>query len=160
MKYYRCPYHCGDPRFPQPKWKTEKGYLNHLAKCPNRPEVVEERNRRREEQEKEDKEEKEKALANFEYKIGDKIIVCSYRVTKPIYEQRGTRRVKVRYEEERKYFAKEIEIFNITYHNRIIINNSFEEDEIVTSSLLEADKLAEEKQKRWDQYLYNSSLMR
>jgi hypothetical protein len=35
--YYRCPYECGDPRFPKPKWKTLKGWQGHVEKCPNRP---------------------------------------------------------------------------------------------------------------------------
>lgn len=34
---YRCPFGCGDPRYPPQKWKTEKGFRAHLEKCPKRP---------------------------------------------------------------------------------------------------------------------------
>ena len=34
---YRCPWGCGTPGYPAPKWKTEAGFRGHLAKCPMRP---------------------------------------------------------------------------------------------------------------------------
>lgn len=36
--FYRCPHKCGDPNYPQPKWKTLAGYDGHLAKCKAKPE--------------------------------------------------------------------------------------------------------------------------
>jgi len=35
--FYRCPYVCGDPDWPQPKWKTIAGIEKHLAKCTQNP---------------------------------------------------------------------------------------------------------------------------
>ena len=34
---YRCPWGCGNPGFPAPKWKTEAGFRKHLATCSMRP---------------------------------------------------------------------------------------------------------------------------
>lgn len=34
---YRCPWGCGSPGFPAPKWKTEAGFRKHLATCRERP---------------------------------------------------------------------------------------------------------------------------
>lgn len=36
--YYRCPYRCGNPDFPAPKWVTERGFAKHLAECRAKPE--------------------------------------------------------------------------------------------------------------------------
>lgn len=36
---YRCPWGCGTPGFPAPKWKTEAGFRKHLATCRERPTV-------------------------------------------------------------------------------------------------------------------------
>ena len=34
---YRCPWDCGAPGFPAPKWRTEAGFRKHLATCRERP---------------------------------------------------------------------------------------------------------------------------
>ena len=34
---YRCPWSCGTPGYPAPKWRTEAGFRKHLAGCRNRP---------------------------------------------------------------------------------------------------------------------------
>ena len=34
---YRCPWDCGTPGYPAPKWRTEAGFRKHLAGCRNRP---------------------------------------------------------------------------------------------------------------------------
>jgi hypothetical protein len=35
--FYRCPFKCGDPQYPQPKWKTLKGYEKHIVSCSFKP---------------------------------------------------------------------------------------------------------------------------
>ena len=50
---------------------------------------------------------KERGLFTPKYKAGDKVILSTYRVTKPTHEWRFTRWVHVRYEEERYYYAQE-----------------------------------------------------
>jgi hypothetical protein len=46
---------------------------------------------------------KEKGLFSPLYKSGDTVFVSTYVVTKPTHEQRGSRMVRVRYEEKRRY---------------------------------------------------------
>ena len=36
---YRCPWDCGTPGYPAPKWKTEAGFRKHLESCRERPTV-------------------------------------------------------------------------------------------------------------------------
>ena len=36
--FFRCPNRCGNPDYPQPKWKTEEGFAGHMAKCKAKPE--------------------------------------------------------------------------------------------------------------------------
>ncbi len=38
--FYKCPFKCGSPGFPQPKWKTEGGFRNHMLSCKNRPSFI------------------------------------------------------------------------------------------------------------------------
>lgn len=38
--FFRCPNKCGNPDYPQPKWKTEEGFAGHMAKCKAKPEPV------------------------------------------------------------------------------------------------------------------------
>lgn len=38
-KIFRCPFNCGDPRYPKPKWKTVNGIKRHLESCPNNDNV-------------------------------------------------------------------------------------------------------------------------
>ena len=40
---YRCPFGCGDPRYPVPKWKTEKGFRAHMEQCWRRPSRIQPR---------------------------------------------------------------------------------------------------------------------
>ena len=38
--FYKCPFNCGDPRYTKPKWKTEKGFRQHMVKCSKRPSFI------------------------------------------------------------------------------------------------------------------------
>lgn len=40
LGYYKYPFKCHDSRYPQPKWKTEKGFMKHLEKCNMKPSTV------------------------------------------------------------------------------------------------------------------------
>ena len=35
--FYKCPFNCHDDRFGAPKWKTEKGFRQHMEKCKGKP---------------------------------------------------------------------------------------------------------------------------
>ncbi len=95
------------------KLKTENGYRKHIH-------IHEERERKilqaRENRDKEsiihqnellDKvnELKESGLFTIKFNPGDKVFLSTYLVTKPTHEKRWNRIVRVRYEEERKYYA-------------------------------------------------------
>ena len=53
------------------------------------------------------------SLATATPKIGEEVHFCGYSVTKPTHERRGTRQVKVRYEEGRSYWNDKGEIDEI-----------------------------------------------
>jgi len=110
-KYY-CPFKCGQEGYPQPSWKTEKGFRGHMIKCSKRPSLAKINSDKKNEQIEKNEEKINQFLSI--HPIGSTIFISSHRVTKPTHVQRGNRMVKVRYEEERRYFAAEIEIKRIT----------------------------------------------
>ena len=149
---YRCPFKCGQIGYPQPKWKTEAGFKKHMEKCPKSPSNI----KKREEQQKVlDDKLKIKAdeiLKNAKYKVGDKVAYYTYRVTKPTHVQRWNRMVKVRYEEERYYYADEIVINNISSNHYNVIYNGF----LVENNICENLEVAKQKSKD-NQKNYNES---
>jgi hypothetical protein len=156
---FRCPHKCGDPRFPRPKWKTEKGLLKHLEKCPMRPDILAKTIADKEAvalawKQKWDNA-NARALEMFfeEYKIGQRVIIVSYVVTKPTHEQRFNRMVKVRYEEGRRYYAEEITIETVVAENGgIIINQIYHKCDIYNGTLEAAQREADEGQKAYDDH--------
>lgn len=141
--YYTCPYDCHDKRFPRPKWKTEKGYLNHLDKCPKNPEVI----KKKQEQEKEIfeklQEEYREEIEKCIFKKGEEIWVSTYTVTAPTRDRNGRR---LRYEEERYYSVVKTVVENITASfSGILINNRY-----FIGDVFRDRKEAEEKNERED----------
>jgi len=117
---YRCPYCKGDSRYPTPTWKTLKGFESHMKGCGGKPSAVEAKNQRNAEKEAQDaiRAEKQKELDAIAkdtspIKIGDKVHLCDYYVSKPTHEQRGNRMMKVRYEEGRVYYRRTCEVIDI-----------------------------------------------
>jgi hypothetical protein len=110
---YKCPFHCGDPRYSLPKWKTEKGFRQHMEKCPKRPFHV---NSIKEKEtvikELFDKM-KEELIPTLPYTIGQKLIYVKEIILKPTHVQRGNRMVKVRYEAVKDFQAREEELKTI-----------------------------------------------
>lgn len=125
--YYRCPFNCSRPDYPSKKWKTEKGFREHMESCHKRPSVVKQK-------EENNDAAKERVLANLSYKIGDKIIFINEVVTHPTHEQRGSRMVKVRHEEKIRYTAEETEITSIDYIN--CVPASFTDEQIQTNNIV------------------------
>lgn len=162
-KLYRCPYECGDPRYPRPKWKTERGYLKHLESCPSRPEAVQQREEAALERLAVENECRRVALSTFLHRVGDDVVVMSYRVTKPTRERRGRRMVRIRYEEERKYFAKLIKIRSLEYsggvHGHIVINDRFSA-RCIRDDLRLAESEAKERQDAYDRGCREASSFR
>jgi len=131
--YYRCPYKCHSSGYPAPKWKTEKGFRSHMEKCPNSPSKYMASIYKLKEATNKMEELKKTCLDSglIPYKIGDKICYHSYHITKPTHEKRWNRMVRVRYEEERRYYAKEEVIVSIDFEiPRYAITESSVEDTI------------------------------
>lgn len=56
---------------------------------------------------------KEAGLFTPRFRTGDKVFLSTYIVTKPMYEKRRNRMVRVRYEEERRYYADTFTVVGI-----------------------------------------------
>ena len=153
LGYYKCPFNCHDERFATPKWKTEKGFRQHMEKCTGKPSY------------KNKIDEKifnniaasQKVIDTFliDHPIGSKLIISTYYVTKPTHKQRFNRTVRVRYEEERKYFATEITINSITpnsgYNPSFLINDTYWKNNItIFDNMVEAELHASESQKKYN----------
>ena len=102
--------------------KTAKGYERHMMNHKTAE-------RRKEREENEEKQrildfkaniEKLKDLGLFSpiYKIDDRVILSTYHVTKQTHEQRWNRLVRVRYEEERHYYADTFTVMWVIEPNR------------------------------------------
>ena len=113
------------------KLTTKNGYDRHVArhsesvsKKTEKDRLLEIEKREREDQFRKKVELlKEKGLFNPIYKQGDKVILSTYRVTKPTHEKRLNRIVRVIYEEERYYYAQE---FTARGHIEPEMRNSYQ----------------------------------
>lgn len=118
------------------KLTTQKGYDRHVARHSESVSKKVEKDRllEIERREREDLFRKkvnllkEKGLFNPIYKQGDKVILSTYRVTKPTHEKRWNRMVRVRYEEERYYYAQE---FTVHGHLEPEMSNSYQVDRCI-----------------------------
>lgn len=157
--YYKCPFKCGNSGYPQPKWKTEKGFRQHMINCPKKPSYLLEKKRKEDERKIEYENRKEEALKNCKYKIGDKIFYWYEVITKPTHEQRGNRMVHVRYEAEKMFGATETEIKTINYDHAIYFNNGIRVNEIC-ETLKDAEEMALKARKAYDEHCKFSQLCR
>lgn len=163
---YRCPYKCHSAGYPAPKWKTEKGFIRHMETCKARPSLVKINSLKRVNDQLKLAELKQKCLESslVTFKIGDVIHYVGYYVTKPTHVQRFNKMVRVRYEEERRYYSKSDIItsidFNINeYHinldveyiiKRFLIINGSVYPFDIKESIEDAKKCAAESQKAYD----------
>ena len=91
--------------------------------------------------------------------IGDTIHYVSYYVTKPTHQQRGTRMVRVRYEEERKYYAKSGKVTAID-NELVSVDNKQIPSRNVFDSRVSAEQAAVERQKKYQEHCDFSSMCR
>ncbi len=106
------------------KWKTEKGFNGH----PCYKDIQAKQAERETRQKLQGKAQLEQAVASAKFQIGGMIYYYGYTVTKPTHIWRGDRQVKVRYEEERRYWAdsgvvEEIQIDGYRVHGRVVPEN-------------------------------------
>jgi hypothetical protein len=155
---WKCPFNCGDPRYPQKKWKTKKGFIKHSEKCPKRPSLLkkieEEQNIKKTLFEKERKE----ILEKYHLKIGDEIIYIKEHIIKPTHVKRGNRMVKVRYEAVVKYIVQKgiIKKIDINSYKKIIINDHISQFDVYPT-MEDALVVASEKQIAYEKHCEFSS---
>lgn len=157
-KVYRCPYNCGTPGYPKPKWKTEKGYKKHIETCHMRPQAVQQRADQRKEKELRDQQVIVETLKKCEYKIGDTIHYCTYSVTHPTHINGR----KVRYEEKRRYYSARaiIDSIEATSDGCLFFNQNRISKSDICDSEQSAKTKAEESQKSHEEHLAFSSFCR
>lgn len=166
---YYCPFGCGVPGYPKKKWKTEKGFRQHMEVCSGRPSLIEAASKRRSEMLAKLEPRKEQILLALKERgivVGATINYVSATIVKPMYEYRGDRRVKVRYEDVYRFEARTTEIRSIDIHehdpdkisldfamqNYVKINREIRID-LVSATIDEARANAEIFQKRHDEHL-------
>lgn len=173
--FYKCPFKCGDSRYPSKKWKTEKGFRKHTKECPNRPSLIKEKEKTKEKENELFKEYKNYFLNNDAWEIGTELPVVIESIVKPKYQQRGWRMVRVRYEDVYRYESRVIKVNNYGFierlpfglktdyktfkHNNIYINNNYNIYSI-KNTLEEAKKIAKEKQESHNKGLKQASNLR
>ena len=151
--YYKCPFNCHDKRYPKPKWKTVRGFRNHMDGCGRKPSaVIADQVRKTKQKCKADKE-AAAAIEKAPHNIGDTVFYVKRTVVKGKYEQRGTRRVKVRYEEICRFSARKAVIKTIGYIPCSIYYN----DGITPHDIVESMEVAEA-QARKDQISHDKWL--
>jgi hypothetical protein len=150
--FYRCPFRCGSPNYPQPKWKTEKGFRKHMSKCPNSPSQLKIKTESLNKYYKDLEMQKIEALKNVEQKIGDRIFYVLEEITKPTHVQRFNRMVRVRYEPEKRFMAGETIINKIDFNGQVLFNGAIPLHSLY-SSMEEAKTKAERLQKEYDDWL-------
>ena len=106
--FYKCPFRCGDSRYPARKWKTSEGFYKHMKECPRRPSLLKK-------QHDDYKAASVSALAAVTQKVGDRIFFVQEIITKPTHVQRFNRMVRVRYEAEKRFEAYDAVISTIDF---------------------------------------------
>lgn len=151
---YKCPYKCGGNRYPQPTWKSEKGFRKHMEHCSLCTSVI---------KAKKDVEDirKNEEISKITQKIGDVIYFVKEFIVKPVHVMRFGRMVKVRYEPVKRFESgtTKIESINWSPYNGVYFNNGILPYELC-ASIEEAKQKAEEKQKSWDEHVRFSEMCR
>ncbi len=101
---------------------------------------------------KQDREQREAdALAAVTQKIGDTIYYVREIVVKDTHERRGRRLVRVRYEQVKRFEAREAVISSIDFDGAICFNHFIRQRDLC-DSLEEAKAKAAERQRSWDEH--------
>lgn len=120
--YYKCPFGCHNSNYPQPKWKTELGFMKHLQGCFMKPSSVLIRDNEKLKHDNQLNEWKNKLeeikpiiLSNLGLNINDDICYVKCVVIKPTHEQKFNRMVRVRYEPILRFDAVKTTITSIGF---------------------------------------------
>ena len=152
---YKCPYGCGDPRYPKPKWKTAEGFRRHLKNCSHSPEKIAERDALLEQRKAERVAVAKDKLAELGIEIGDEVIYVREFITKPTHDSRGR---KVRYEPEKEFSAAKETVRAIDFNGCLIINGVCVTE--LFNTIEAANERARERKTAWDEHVAFSSFCR
>jgi hypothetical protein len=146
---YRCPFNCGDPRYPRPKWKTVKGFMRHLQGCSQSPAKIEARRKAQKEREEKLYGKAQQLIEESGLHIGDTIFCVYEIITKPVRDSRGR---KVRYEPEKRFRARQEVIESIeARYGTICVNQKIQKR--ILPTMEEAEESARQLQHKWDEYV-------
>lgn len=149
---YKCPHGCHNPNFPAPSWKTEAGFRKHMTCCLGTPSA---RKRQADlELARSAGAEASAAIAAAQMglSIGDNVFHVGYTVTAPTHVQRGSRLVKLRYEESRRYYGAAARIVSFGWAGGLVINGGIAARDLC-DSLMEAEAKAAEAQLQYDSHV-------
>ena len=157
---YRCPFGCGDKRYPAKKWKTERGFRKHMTECWMRPSEVARREEIAHRNNEKLVERKAAALAACPVAIGDTIDYVREIIVKPTHEQRGSRMIKVRYEEVKRFVADRATVREIGYNGfQCVINKHIALSDIEPTRE-DAERRATDSQRGWNEHVALSERLR
>ncbi len=162
--FYKCPY-CKPNGYPAKKWKTSNGFIKHTQECGYAPSKVKIREEKQASQKAEFELLKQEALKLSGLRIDDEIYYVKEITVKPEYEQRGTRRVRVRYEAVMRYEAVTTKIASLDFidlsyapsaeyvlNNSLVINLNIRFRQICLSKQI-AEEKAKERQINHEEHL-------
>lgn len=159
---YYCPHKCRQSVYGQPSWKTEKGFRQHMAKCPKGNAS------KAEEIDKAKAEEIAKAefVAShlFKHQVGDTVYFVRRVVVKPSRDSRGRR---VRYEDVYRFSATSLVVKSVgagNYYGHLAAYYRGDYDSVFEADILPdqatAEKRAADQQAGHDEHLRFSAFCR
>lgn len=149
---YRCPFKCHSHEHPAPVWKTENGFRQHMNTCKNAPGNAQQQAPQFAADEVEMANLSADSAKKLGLSLGDTVFYTGYRVTGPTHVMRGTRRVRVRYEELREYYAATARIESFSWLGALVVNGCIPESRIC-KNLAEAQEKAQAAQKEYQGHL-------
>lgn len=156
---YKCPYRCHARGFPAPVWKTEKGFRKHMAGCQCSPSAQARMAAQSAKRVEDAALAAAEAARELGLRLGDEVSYVGYRVTAPTHVMRGTRRVRVRYEELRSYFGATVKVDSFTWVGSLVLNGCIPVSNLCPS-LPMAQAKAVERQRDYQAHLDFSASVR
>jgi hypothetical protein len=152
---YRCPFKCGDPGYAAKTWKTETGFRKHMGTCPKSPSALKRQGEIDEKRSLENEQRRAEALGKVTQKIGDEVCWVQEIIVKDTHEQWGNRSVKVRYEQVKRFEARQGKIESIDCIGTNVYFNHYAlgiRPWTICNSLGEAQSRAAEMEKSWNEW--------
>lgn len=153
---YKCPYKCGVAGYVTKIWKTDVGFRKHMLSCPKSPSAVKKLQQDQEKMQQEFEQRKADAISKVTHQVGDEVWWVQERIIRGEYEDWGTRRVRVRYEPEKRFDVRHDTIESIDYADSVGVFFNHRAmgfcPRVVCATRGEAEAKAKERQNKWDQW--------